>query len=74
MVDIAVLDTSLPPDVRAAVASRRAAIVDGRFRPFAGRLIDNKRTVRLASGALDDARIKSMDWLVEGVVGNVPAR
>jgi simple sugar transport system substrate-binding protein len=74
MVDIAALDPALPADVRATVAAHRAAIVDGRSRPFAGRLVDNKGVVRLADGALDDARIRSMDWLVEGVVGNVPAR
>ena len=74
MVDIAALDPALPADVRAAVAAHRAAIVAGRSRPFAGRLVDNKGVVRLAGGVLDDAGIQSMDWLVEGVVGNVPAR
>jgi simple sugar transport system substrate-binding protein len=65
---------ALPQDVRAALASRRAAIVEGRFKPFGGRLVDNRGNVRLATGALDDARIRSMDWLVEGVVGQLPAR
>ena len=74
MVDIAAIDPSLPPEVRAAVASHRGAIVEGRFRPFSGRLVDTRGTVRLASGALDDARIKTMDWLVEGVAGHLPAR
>ena len=74
MVDIAALDPSLPADVRVQVATLRAAIVDGRMRPFSGRLLDNDGKVRLVSGALDDAGIKGMDWLVEGVVGRVPAR
>jgi basic membrane protein A len=74
MVDLDSIDPALPPDVRAAVAARREAIVSGRFQPFSGRLVDNKGGVRLASGALDDARIKSMDWLIEGVVGQLPAR
>ncbi len=74
MVDIAALDPALPSEVRAAVASRRAAIVDGRFQPFSGRLVDNRGSVRLATGALDDARIKTMDWFVEGVVGQASAR
>ncbi len=74
MVDIAALDPALPAQVRAAVASHRAAIVEGRFKPFAGSLVDNKGAVRLAGGTLDDAQIKAMDWLVEGVVGSVPAR
>ena len=32
------------------------------------------RCVRLYQGALDDAAIAGMDWLVQGVVGSLPAR
>jgi simple sugar transport system substrate-binding protein len=74
MVDIAALDPALPADVGAAITARRAAIVEGRFHPFSGRLVDNQGVVRLAAGTLDDARIKSMDWLVEGVIGRLAAR
>ena len=69
LVDIAGLDPALPQALHAAVRERRDAIVAGRLRPFSGRLADNAGRVRLASGVLDDAGIKSMDWLVEGVVG-----
>lgn len=74
LVDIAALDPALPADVREAVQARRQAIVEGRLKPFAGRLVDNTGRVRLVSGALDDARIHAMDWLVEGVVGSLPTR
>ena len=74
MVDIAGLDPALPAELQADVQARRSAIVEGRFKPFSGRLVDNTGRLRLASGALDDAAIHSMDWLVEGVVGSVPAR
>ena len=74
MVDIAGLDPALPGDVHAAVAARRAELIEGRFHPFAGRLVDNRGVTRLTAGTLDDARIKTMDWLVEGVVGVLPAR
>ncbi|HEX2539900.1 MAG TPA: BMP family ABC transporter substrate-binding protein [Caldimonas sp.] len=74
MVDIAALDAQLPADLRSALATHRAAIVAGRFKPFSGKLVDNQGTVRLASGALDDDRIKRMDWFVAGVVGQVAAR
>ena len=73
MVDIAAIDPKLPGNVRAAVQARRHAIVEERFKPFGAPLLDNARTVRLARGSLDDARIKTMDWYVEGVVGSVPA-
>ena len=72
LVDIAALDPTLPASVREAVMSRRQAIVDGRLKPFAGRLVDNTGRVRLASGALDDAQIHAVDWLVEGVIGSMP--
>jgi simple sugar transport system substrate-binding protein len=34
--------------------------------------VDNDGKTRLASGALDDAAISSMNWFVRGVVGSVP--
>lgn len=72
MVDIAAVDPALPRDVSSGLATRRAAIVAGTFLPFAAPLRDNAGIVRLATGALDDERIKTMDWFVEGVVGSVP--
>lgn len=72
MVDIAAIDPKLPSPMRASVQAKREAIVAGRLRPFAAPLVDSTGTVRLATGALDDARIKAMDWFVEGVIGNVP--
>ena len=74
MVDIAALDPVLPADVVAELKARRTAIVGGTFKPFSGRLVDNAGRVRNEAGALDDAAIKSMDWLVEGVIGTVPSR
>ena len=62
----------LPADVRTLVEARRLDIVSGRLLPFAAPLVDNQGKVRLANGALDDAAIAGMDWLVQGVVGSVP--
>ncbi|MDQ2735532.1 MAG: BMP family ABC transporter substrate-binding protein [Pseudomonadota bacterium] len=73
MVDIAAIDPRLPSGVRAAVLAKRQAIVDGAFKPFGAPLRDNAGKLRLASGSLDDAKIKTMDWFVEGVIGSVPA-
>ncbi|MEO8081674.1 MAG: BMP family ABC transporter substrate-binding protein [Caldimonas sp.] len=72
MVDIAAIDPTLPAALRSALAARRRAIVGGTLKPFAAPLVDNTGAVRLASGALDDARIRTMDWFVAGVVGHVP--
>ena len=72
MVDLDAIAPAVPADVRAGLAAKRAAIVAGQLVPFAAPLRDNAGTVRLARGALDDAQIKTLDWLVEGVVGSVP--
>jgi basic membrane protein A and related proteins len=55
----------------AAVQLRQRAIESGRFQPFSGRLLDNAGVQRLAQGALSDAQIASMDWLVQGVSGSL---
>ncbi|HEV7576489.1 MAG TPA: BMP family ABC transporter substrate-binding protein [Caldimonas sp.] len=72
MVDIDALDPTLTKEVRAGLQARRAAIVAGSLAPFAAPLVDNAGTTRLARGALADADIKTMDWFVAGVVGNLP--
>jgi simple sugar transport system substrate-binding protein len=59
--------------VKAELAQRQQAMIDGRFKPFAAPLIDNQGRSRLARGALDDAQIASMDWLIQGVMGTLPA-
>ncbi|MGZ8260818.1 MAG: BMP family ABC transporter substrate-binding protein [Caldimonas sp.] len=74
MVDVDAVAAALPGDAVAGLRSRRAAIVAGTLVPFAAPLRDNRGAVRLARGTLGDAEIKTMDWLVEGVVGTVPAR
>ena len=74
MVDVDAVAEALPRDAVAGLQERRAAIVAGALLPFAAPLRDNRGVVRLARGALDDARIQAMDWFVEGVVGTVPAR
>ena len=72
MVDIAAIDPKLPAAMRSTVQAKRQAIVDGTFKPFGAPLVDNRGTVRLATGWLDDAKIKTMDWFVDGVIGSVP--
>jgi len=71
LVDIAAVDAKLPTAVRDALRAKRAAVVAGTVKPFSAPLVDNAGTVRLAAGTLADARIKAMDWFVDGVVGRV---
>jgi basic membrane protein A len=72
-VQLSALNPALPAALKADVEQRRQAIVAGRFQPFSGRLVDNNGQERLAQGALTDAQIAGMDWLVQGVSGSVPA-
>lgn len=74
LVQLSALRADLPQALRAELEQRQAAITSGRFKPFSGSLRDNAGRVRLAGGALDDAQIAAMDWLVEGVTGTLPAR
>ena len=72
MVQLSALNPALPAEVKAGLAQRQRALVAGKLLPFAAPLVDNSGRTRLASGALDDAAISRMDWLVQGVVGSVP--
>jgi simple sugar transport system substrate-binding protein len=72
-VQLSALSPALPAALKADVEQRRQSIVSGRFQPFSGKLVDNNGHERLAQGALTDAQIAGMDWLVQGVSGSVPA-
>ena len=73
LVQLSAVNPALPAAVKAELAQRQQAIIDGRFKPFAAPLRDNSGQIRLAQGALTDAQIASMDWLVQGVTGSLPA-
>jgi simple sugar transport system substrate-binding protein len=74
LVQLSALNPALPADVKAGLAQRQQALMAGRLKPFAAPLVDNTGRSRLAGGALDDAAIAGMDWLVQGVIGNLPQR
>jgi simple sugar transport system substrate-binding protein len=73
LVQLSALSPALPVAVKAGLAQRQQAIVDGKLKPFAAPLVDNTGRSRLATGALDDAAVAGMDWLVQGVTGSLPA-
>ena len=74
LVQLTALNPSLPAAVKAELALRQQALIEGRLKPFAAPLVDNAGRSRLAAGALDDDAIAKMDWLVQGVGGSVPGR
>ena len=73
LVQLTAVNPALPAAVKAELAQRQQAITAGRFKPFAAPLVDNQGRSRLAQGALGDAQIAAMDWLVQGVSGVLPA-
>lgn len=65
---------NVPADVAAYLENAIASVKSGKTLPFAGPLVDQSGKTRVAAGsAMDDASIASMDWLVEGVEGKLPA-
>ena len=73
LVQLSAVNPALPGAVKAELALRQRALLEGRFKPFTAPLIDNTGHIRLAHGALTDAQIAGMDWLVQGVGGSLPA-
>ncbi|HWM65117.1 MAG TPA: BMP family ABC transporter substrate-binding protein [Steroidobacteraceae bacterium] len=73
MVVLTPLNASIPPDLAALVAQRKAAIGAGQLHPFTGPLKDNTGIVRVPAGVtLTETQLMSIDWFVEGVEGSVP--
>ncbi len=63
----------LPDGVQRLVDLLSEGIQTGRFRPFAGRIVDQSGVVRSEGGKpLSPAEILAMDYLVENVVGDFP--
>lgn len=73
LVQLSALSPALPAGLRRELGERQQAMASGAFQPFTAPLTDNTGRQRLASGTLDDERIARMDWLVQGVVGSLPA-
>jgi basic membrane protein A len=74
MVRIAGLSPRLKPEARQAGMQKDQEIRSGQFQVFSGRLVDNAGHERQPEGAtMGDEQIAKMDWLVQGVVGSVPA-
>jgi basic membrane lipoprotein Med (substrate-binding protein (PBP1-ABC) superfamily) len=68
---IAPYGPEVPQEVQDAVADAQAAIESGDLVVFAGPIVDQDGTVRIAEGeALTPDQMSAVDWFVEGVVGS----
>lgn len=71
IVNIAPYGAMVPQEVRARVDARKAEIVTGAYKVFAGPVMDQSGGVRVAEGqVLSDQDMLGMTWFVEGVVGS----
>ncbi len=77
MVRVGDFGPQVPPNVREEVLARQQDIAAGRLHPFAARRVvrDNQGHVVIGAGqTLSDAQILAMNWLVQGVQGNIGKR
>ena len=75
MVRVGDFGSRVPLQVQQEVLARQKDIAAGRLQPFAARqaVRDNQGHVVIAAGkSLTDAQILEMNWLVQGVQGNLP--
>jgi basic membrane lipoprotein Med (substrate-binding protein (PBP1-ABC) superfamily) len=71
-VKLAPLGKSVPADAQKAALDTVEGLRKGTVKPFTGPLKDQKGTVRIAAGVTPpDAELQTIDWLVEGVTGNL---
>ncbi|MDQ2066994.1 BMP family ABC transporter substrate-binding protein [Xinfangfangia sp. CPCC 101601] len=72
VVTLAPFNAGIPEDVRAKMDEAVAAIKSGALHPYGGEIKDVDGAVKVAAGeVLSDGDIRSMNWLVEGMIGTL---
>lgn len=73
VVDVSPLTENAPAEAAARVDEVKAKILDGSFNIFEGSIKDQSGAERVKAGeAVSDADQLSMNWFVQGVVGEIP--
>ncbi|MBM3942231.1 MAG: BMP family ABC transporter substrate-binding protein [SAR202 cluster bacterium] len=71
-VKLSPLGKSVPADAQQAALATVEGLRKGTIKPFTGPIKDQKGAVRIAAGVTPtDAELQTIDWLVEGVTGNI---
>ena len=71
LVDIAPFGVAVDATTQTAISAKKAALINGSFYEFAGPLNDQSGAVKVPSGTkLTLDQILTMDWVVQGVIGN----
>jgi basic membrane protein A len=76
IVDLSPFNEALvPKEIQDKVMAKRQEIIDGKFHVFAGPIKDQAGTIRVPAGTrMSIEEMRQMYWLVEGVIGSLPAR
>jgi len=73
IVDIAPVSSAVPQSVIDYVNTRKQLIVDSKYTPFDGPMINQKGvTVVPAGTTMSDADQLNLQWFVQGVIGEIP--
>lgn len=73
-VRLGVFGSSVSAETQATIAAAQASIIDGSFSVFTGPIKDNTGTEQIAAGAVAPlGDLLGMQYLVEGVIGEIPA-
>lgn len=70
IVDLSPMSDMVPKTVQETVLAKKAEIIDGKMKIFAGPIQNQKGEVRIAGGqAATDKELLGMNWFVKGVIG-----
>ncbi|MGD8966761.1 MAG: BMP family ABC transporter substrate-binding protein [Anaerolineae bacterium] len=73
IMDLAPFGEMVPEEVQDEANAAKEQIVSGDLHPFTGPISDNEGELRVAEGErMTDEALLSFNWLVEGVVGQIP--
>jgi len=73
VLDLAPFGDMVPQEVRDEVNAAKQGIISGDLHPFTGPIHGNKGELKVAAGeVMTDDALLSFNWLVEGVVGQIP--
>lgn len=75
IVDVLYSNRHINPQMKALIEGIKASIMRNEFNPFTGPIYDQNKVLRVKTGEVCDYEdIINMDWLVEGVEGELPNR
>jgi basic membrane protein A and related proteins len=74
-VKLAPINPVVPQAVRTRVAQTEKDIASGKLHPFAGPVVEQGGKVRIPAGKImSDDELGTMDYYVDGVVGQLPRK